>query len=71
MKVTLYSSPTCPKCKVLKMKLQEVGVEFVEEHDISYLDGLGIRTLPQLKIEGQELMDFGAAVKYCKSLKGE
>ena len=71
MNITLYSSPTCPKCKVLKMKLQEVGVEFVEEHDISYLDGLGVRTLPQLKIEGQELMDFGAAIKYCKTLKGE
>jgi hypothetical protein len=53
------------------MKLQEAGVEFTEEHDLTYLDGLGVRTLPQLKVEGQELMDFGAAIKYCKTLKGE
>lgn len=70
MTITLYSSPTCPKCKVLKMKLDMAGIEYAESHDLTYLEENGIRTLPYLRLEDNTLLDFGEAVKFVKNQEG-
>ncbi len=70
MTKTLYSSATCPKCKVLKMKMDQAGIEYTESHDLEYLEERGIRNLPYLRLEDDTLLDFGEAVKFCKNQEG-
>ena len=49
-KITIYTMPTCPKCKVMKMKLDSAGIKFEECQDISEMQKLGIRSAPALLI---------------------
>ncbi len=67
----LYSSSTCPKCKVLKMKLEKAGVKYTVNENIEEMQVLGIKTLPYLQTDNGTLLDFGAAVKYVNGLNGE
>ena len=62
MKVVVYSSPTCPQCRILKNKLQGLGVTF-EEKDVNtdfealaFVTSLAPASLPVVKID--EDVDF-------------
>ena len=33
IQVTLYSSPTCPKCKVIEAKFKKKNIEVIKETD--------------------------------------
>ena len=65
----LYSQSTCPKCKVLKMKLDKAGLEYEVNENIEDMEKLGIKSLPYLLFD-DELMDFGQAVAFVKKLGG-
>ena len=67
----LYSSSTCPKCKVLKMKLDKAGFSYVANENVEEMQKLGIKTLPYLQLDDGTLLDFGAAVKYTNTNNGE
>ena len=67
--ITVYSSSTCPKCKVLKMKLDKAGIEYQVNENIEEMSALGIKTIPMMQIDDQ-LLDFGEAVKYVKATEG-
>lgn len=67
----LYSSSTCPKCKVLKMKLDKAGVQYTVNENIEEMAELGIKSLPYLQLDDGTLLDFGAAVKAANCLNGE
>lgn len=67
--MTVYSSSTCPKCKVLKMKLDKAGVEYTVVEDIEVMKELGIKTLPYLQLSDGTLLDFGAAVAFVKDME--
>jgi glutaredoxin len=58
--VTLYSTG-CPKCAVLKKKLEEKGVSFSEFTDVDRMMEMDIQSVPMLYAEG-ELMDFAEAI---------
>lgn len=58
--VTIYTTPTCPKCQVLKKKMADKGIEYVECQDVDKMMSMGITTVPWLEVDG-ELMDFGKA----------
>lgn len=62
MSITLYSTG-CPKCKVLKSKLEEKNIEFVENNSVEDMTGLGITQVPVLSIDGV-LFDFKQAVTW-------
>ena len=49
--VILYSTG-CPKCKVLKKKLEAKGIEFNEVNSTKELIELGITQVPVLKVDG-------------------
>ena len=49
-KVILYSTG-CPKCNVLKQKLDMAGIDYEVETDMSTLIDLGIDTVPILKVD--------------------
>ncbi len=54
--VILYSNG-CPKCRVIKKKLEEKAVSFIETSDEQKLVSLGYQTFPILQVN-ETIMDF-------------
>ncbi len=61
--ITIYSTPTCPRCKVLKTKLAQKGIEYEECMDENKMQELGILSVPVVAVDGK-LLDFSEAIKY-------
>lgn len=61
--ITIYTTQTCPKCKILKKKLQEKGIEYKEFNDEDEMQSMGILSVPVMDVDGEQL-DFPAAIKY-------
>jgi len=66
--LTVYSKEGCPRCKVLKMKLDKKGIPYEECHDIDYMRERGMMSLPVLGTDDR-LLTFDAAVRYVNSLE--
>lgn len=62
MKVTLYST-NCPKCNILKAKLNAKGVDFIENNDINLMISRGFTSSPMLEVDN-EVMNFTNANKW-------
>lgn len=65
--ITVYSKVGCPKCKVLKLKLEQKGMEYAECQDQEKMRKMGFKSLPVLDIDGTQLK-FEDAVKYVNQL---
>ena len=48
-KLTLYSTPTCPNCEVVKKKFESEGIEYEVNQDVAEMRSLGIRSVPVVK----------------------
>lgn len=57
--ITLYSTG-CPKCLVLKRKLEDRGLPYTEVTDVQTMLDLGITEVPVMRV-GDRLMPFGEA----------
>lgn len=57
--ITLYSTG-CPKCLVLKRKLEDRGLPYTEVTDVQAMLDLGITEVPVMRV-GDRLMPFGEA----------
>lgn len=68
MSVILYSTG-CPNCKILKKRLDAVGIKYSEETSIDTIMALGITTVPVLSVNG-ELLDYRNALVYINELEG-
>ncbi|MDD4516353.1 hypothetical protein [Massilibacteroides sp.] len=63
--VTIYTQKNCPKCDVLKKKMEQKGIKFKEETDLPTLVALGVVYTPMLKInEVTPLLSFADARKW-------
>ena len=60
--IILYSTG-CPKCSILKKKLEEKKIPYDIVTDIKEMITLGINEVPVLSVNG-ELMSFSNAVKW-------
>lgn len=58
--ITIYTTETCPKCKILKKKLEDKNIDFKEINDIEILKSLDIYEVPVLDVD-DTLLDFSAA----------
>ena len=63
-KVILYEHG-CPRCKVLKSKLDEKGIEYEDVSDVEIMKAKGFQEAPKLEVSGV-IMDFKEAVKWIK-----
>ncbi len=63
MKVILYSSETCPKCNILKKKLDSKKIKYEVFCDVEKMILDGITNIPILSIDGEKL-DFKQATKW-------
>lgn len=59
MNLILYST-NCPKCNVLKKKLDSKSIQYIENHSVEEMLALGITQAPVLSVDG-ELLDFPRA----------
>ena len=59
-KVKIYTTPTCPRCQILKNKMKEYDIKFDEVSNLEDLQSLGITTVPYIQI-GEELLGFEKA----------
>lgn len=62
MRIVLYST-NCPRCQVLKRKLEEKRIDFELETGVDKMLSLGIEIAPALQVDGK-LMNFGEAVRW-------
>ena len=60
MNVVLYTT-NCPKCRILKQKLEESGVDFQTIDDIESMTKRGMTTSPMLGVD-DELFGFSQAL---------
>lgn len=65
--ITIYSKVGCPKCKVLKMKLEQKGLEYTDCQDTEKMISMGLKSLPVLAVD-DKMMKFEEAVKYVNNL---
>lgn len=63
-KVILYEHG-CPRCKVLKMKLDQKGVQYEDVTDVEVMKEKGFKEAPKLEVDGV-VMDFKDAVDWVK-----
>lgn len=61
--ITIYTTETCPKCKILKKKLQNKEIPYVEIQDIDELIKLNIDEVPVVKVD-DDIMNFNEAVTW-------
>lgn len=59
MEVVLYSTG-CPKCEVLKTKLEAKNIEFSTNDNVDEMLSIGINQVPVLKVN-EELLEFSKA----------
>lgn len=63
-KVIVYSSPTCPMCRGVKMKLDKKGIKYEVCEDTEVLKELGFTHPPVLSVNGvllstsEQIRDF-------------
>lgn len=63
-KVILYQHG-CPRCKVLKMKLDEKGIQYDEVTNIEVMKEKGFQEAPKLEVDGV-VMNFKEASEWIK-----
>lgn len=67
MNIVLYSTG-CPKCKILRSKLDSKNISYIIESDVEKMLSLGMTTMPMLSVNN-ELMNFTDAVKWINNIK--
>ena len=68
-RIILYSTG-CPKCGVLKKKLEAAGVAYEENFDVDEMKSLGMMSAPGLKV-GEKMMNFAQALQWVNTYNGE
>lgn len=66
--VILYSTG-CPKCNVLKRKLDESCTTYTTETDVDKMISLGISSAPALGVDGK-ILDFKQAIDWLRNRQG-
>lgn len=60
--MVLYSTG-CPRCKVLKAKLEQKGIEYTENNSVDDMITIGINEVPVLSVDDR-LLNFVEAVNW-------
>ncbi len=65
--ITVYSTENCPMCNMLKAKLNASQIDYTVCTDMDTMTKLGIRSVPQMDVDGK-LMNLPTAMQYIKSV---
>lgn len=64
MEIVFYSTG-CPKCKILKKKIEEKGISYEENNSVDQMLDIGLKSAPALSIDGNILL-FKDALEWVK-----
>ena len=67
--IVMYTQEYCPKCKVLKQKMDAKNMEYAECSDRDIVFSEGIDVTRGLMVDGQ-MMSYGAAIKWVNGRRG-
>lgn len=70
MKVILYKGATCPKCKVVAMKLDQKKIPYEVITDVNYMLSIGVTSIPTLEVDGTRYEDVKACSAWINSMEG-
>ena len=59
----IYTQENCPKCKILKKKMDDKHIEYVECSDVNVMVSKGVEFTPMLEVDGQ-MKGYSEAVKW-------
>lgn len=68
MTEVIFHTTGCPKCRILKKKLDDAGVSYTVNEDVDKMLEIGMLSAPALSVGG-ELLDFAAACRWADSQK--
>lgn len=60
--IILYTTH-CPKCNILKAKLDEKNISYTEYDNVEFMRDMGITTVPVLNVNNK-LLEFKSAVDW-------
>ncbi len=63
----IFYSTHCPKCNILKQKLDEKNINYIECNDTDLMLEKGFRSAPMLEVDGN-IMDYFEAIKWVKEI---
>ena len=70
--LTLFTSPTCPKCRVIKAKLATTNIDYETSEDIAELESYGVKSLPAaIDRSTGALLGFNDLVALTKEARNE
>ena len=69
MTIKLYSNG-CPKCKILKQRLDKKNIKYEESNDTNFLEQNKILSFPALVV-GDKILRFYNAINWLKNQKME
>lgn len=61
----LYTLEHCPRCSIIKQRLDAAGINYTICDDEKEMEALGIDELPQASIDGT-LFGFADLIEMCK-----
>lgn len=67
MNVILYST-NCPRCKILKSKLDKKGITYSVVNDVDKMLNMGVVVVPILEVDGVR-MSFKEAINWINNDK--
>ena len=62
--ITVYTTDTCPRCKILKKKLTDKNIDYIELNDTNKLLDMGIDEVPIVQFEDNSLHKFSEAIEW-------
>ena len=65
----VYSSTTCPNCRMIKSKLTKLGIEYTVNENMDEMRTLGIKGIPSIQLDDGTILDYAATIKYVKELE--
>ena len=65
----VYSTSTCPNCRMIKAKLTKLGIEYTVNEDMDEMRALGIKGIPSIQLADGTILDYAASIKYVKELE--
>ena len=69
MREVIFYTTGCPKCKILKKKLDEQNISYAINDSVDKMLELGITQVPVLSIDGQ-MKNFKESVEWVNNQKG-
>ena len=67
--ITFYSTD-CPRCKVLKQRLDSEHLPYTIVRDVQTMQALGIQSVPVLEVAGK-MYSFSEAISNMKQIKSK